>query len=92
MTNLYDSEDFTGSVEFGATWPRDAALGDWGGDLTPGDCGGDLTVGWGLAEQLSSLTPPTGPENCLRKEKRIFVKPLSHIHEFSYGRSRFWNF
>ena len=20
------------------------------------------------------------------------VKPLSHIHEFSYGRSRFWNF
>jgi len=42
---LYDSEDFTCSVEFGATWPGDVALGDWGGDLTPGDCGGDLTVG-----------------------------------------------
>ena len=45
--NLYDSEDFTGSAEFGATWPGEVALGDWGGDLAPADCGGDLAVGGG---------------------------------------------
>ena len=42
--NLYDSEDFTGSAEFVATWPGDDELGDWGGDLELGDCGGGLTV------------------------------------------------
>ena len=42
--NLYDSEDFTGSAEFVATWPGDEVLGDWGGDVELGDFGGGLTV------------------------------------------------
>ena len=42
--NSYDSEDFTGSEEFVATWSGDEVLGDWGGDVELGDFGGGLTA------------------------------------------------
>ena len=76
MTKLYDSEDFTGSVQFGATWPRDAALGDWGGDVTAGDCGGDLTVGEGAGGAAFFFDASNWARKCLRKEKRIFVSEI----------------
>ena len=42
-SNLYASEDFTGSGEFGAAWPGDLVLRECDMDADPGDCGGDLT-------------------------------------------------
>ena len=54
-SNLYDSEDFTGSAEVCDTWPGAVALGDWGGDLNPADCGGAFTVGGGAEEAVFFL-------------------------------------
>ena len=54
-SNLYDSDDFTGSAEVGDTWQGAVALGDWGGDLAPADCGGAFTVGGGAEEAVFFL-------------------------------------